>query len=235
MEHLNYCRQMVKQFEMDVSSLNKGEKQLLIHCIGLARSSQKFLLPDGGTLYVDTEFRALDETVPLRLPYPEVAIPLTNYIDRGFRRDGCAGIVVHRLKNPFWNVPASEYMDEIGALLSMLNVLNCKNVNIDDSAPRRVRKAKAGGKKAALPFDSYKVLTVDVPAETSDKGTVGTGRSPREHLRRGHIRRLADGRRVWVNATVVASGRGAGVVTKDYAISKRRMLTDSRVRAFDGA
>ena len=46
----------------------------------------------------------------------------------------------------------------------------------------------------------------------------GHHRSPREHLRRGHIRRLADGRRIWVNAAIVGAGKGVGVVSKDYAL-----------------
>ncbi len=101
------------------------------------------------------------------------------------------------------------------ALLSMLNALGCSNVHIERSEPK-----KSGKKiKAALPFDAYHVLTIDVPGRHSERtGAGGDHRSPREHLRRGHIRRLADGRRIWVNATVVSVGRGAGVVTKDYAV-----------------
>jgi hypothetical protein len=101
------------------------------------------------------------------------------------------------------------------ALLSMLNALGCSNVHIERSEPK-----KAGKKvKAALPFDAYHVLTIDVPGRAGERGgPTGPHRAPREHLRRGHIRRLAGGRRTWVNATVVASGRGVGVIQKDYAI-----------------
>ena len=99
-------------------------------------------------------------------------------------------------------------------LLSFLNALACSNVHTQLSEPK-----KAGKKiKAALPFDAYHVLTIDVPGKAGEGAATGGHRSPREHLRRGHIRRLADGRRIWVNATVVAAGRGAGVVTKDYAV-----------------
>ena len=101
------------------------------------------------------------------------------------------------------------------ALLSMLNALGCSNVHIERS------ESKNSGKKikAALPFDAYHVLTIDVPGRHGERtGAGGDHRSPREHLRRGHIRRLADGRRIWVNATVVSVGRGAGVVTKDYTV-----------------
>lgn len=101
-----------------------------------------------------------------------------------------------------------------GVLLSFLNALSCSNVRTQISQP------KSAGKKikAALPFDAYHVLTIDVTANTGDGAATGGHRSPREHLRRGHIRRLIDGRRIWVNATVVSAGRGAGVVTKDYAV-----------------
>lgn len=43
--------------------------------------------------------------------------------------------------------------------------------------------------------------------------------SPREHLRRGHIRRLEDGRKFWINAAVVAAGNG-GKIHKDYGIRR---------------
>ena len=97
----------------------------------------------------------------------------------------------------------------------MLNALGCSNVQIERSKPKRAGKKV----KAALPFDAYHVLTIDAPGRAGDR-VVPTGphRAPREHLRRGHIRRLADGRRTWVNATVVASGRRGGVIKKDYAI-----------------
>jgi hypothetical protein len=109
---------------------------------------------------------------------------------------------------------ASVFRDGV-TVLSFLNALACSNVRIEQSLPR-----KAGKKvKAALPFDAYHVLTIDVPGRPGERnGIGGAHRSPREHLRRGHIRRLADGRRIWVNATVVAAGRGAGVVTKAYAL-----------------
>lgn len=99
-------------------------------------------------------------------------------------------------------------------LIHFLNALACSNVRIDRSPPK-----KAGKKiKSALPFDTYHVLTIDAPGKGGEGTATGGQRLPREHLRRGHIRRLADSRRIWVNATVVASGRGAGVVTKDYAL-----------------
>lgn len=98
-------------------------------------------------------------------------------------------------------------------LLSFLNALACSNVRIQRSEPR-----KAGKVKAALPFDAYHLLAIDAPGGGAAGAATGGHRSPREHLRRGHIRRLADGRRIWVNATVVAAGRGAGAVTKAYVV-----------------
>lgn len=107
-------------------------------------------------------------------------------------------------------------MEPAVAVLSLLNALACSNVHIERSEPK-----KAGKKiKAALPFDAYHILTIDVPKPSGDGAGISPfgHRSPREHLRRGHIRRLADSRRIWVNAAVVSAGRGAGVVTKDYAV-----------------
>jgi len=275
--HLNYCRQMVRQFvsESDLDSVAPWMKSFKAHCIDLARTSQKFILPDGGRLYDDPEYRALDESIPLMLPferiaieftrspnyistqpirntapgvfqttksllfarqlddciaitviiwsgtmwapYPEVAIPLINYIDRSRRRNGYVSILLAQNDNAYMYVPASDYGDEVGALLGMLNVLRCGNVHIERSSSN-VRKAMQAGK--AFQFDDYHILTIDASgsAGSSSATTACHHRSPREHLRRGHIRRLADGRRIWVNATVVAAGKGAGFISKDYAV-----------------
>ena len=275
MKHLNFCRQMVKQFtaEAGIPTVSQHMKQFKSHCIDLARASQKFILPDGGRMYDDPEYKALDETVPLSLPYPlialeftrspeflatqgpsqygqfqpnkalvfareredaivitvvvwwashgawsplpEVALPRVNYLDRNQRFNGFVGVKLAQMST---DLRGDEYMAEVGALLCMLNILQCKNVHVEKSEVSKTRKAMQAAKKGALPFDSYHVLTIDAPCQAGEGPAAGGHRSPREHLRRGHIRRLPDSRRIWVNATVVAAGRGGGVVTKDYAL-----------------
>lgn len=98
-------------------------------------------------------------------------------------------------------------------VLALCNALACANVHIERSP------AKKGAKvKNALPFDDYHVLTISPPAGRAGPAVPhGSHRSPREHLRRGHIRRLESGSKVWVNATVVNAGIG-GKVGKDYRL-----------------
>lgn len=281
MQHLNYCRQLAKQCKefLAISGIDGGIKELAVKVIELYTSSTKFLLPVGGRLFDDRQYRALDETVPINLPYPRIAleyqsnehqrapgepicwqdgapiyeddssiaapkrvlfaeesgdwivitiafwaksdgdwrllpqcfIPRTYYLDRTLEVLGRAAIKVGLANERF---PLSDYTDEVGALLCFLNVLQCSNVNIERSEPRKPGKKV----KAALPFDTYHILTIDSTSGGVGGAATGGHRSPREHLRRGHIRRLADGRRIWVNAAVVGAGRGAGVVIKDYAL-----------------
>lgn len=283
-EHLNYCRQMVKQFSAEVKApfAPPWVTQFKSDCIGLARASQKFILPDGGMPYDDPAYRALDDSTPLSLPYPTIAIEFTRSPEfvggrahriagnwqppkallfareRGdaiivtvvvwlpsanlwapypevclprvgylHRTSGAGGRTLVKLAPAHGGsfhqslIPGSDYMDEINALLSMLNILQCRNVRVEKSEVSKARKAMHAGKKNALPFDSYHILCLDVPPEADDGAAAGGHRSPREHLRRGHIRRLADGRRIWVNATVVAVGRG-GMVSKDYTMRGRK-------------
>lgn len=268
-QHLNYSRQLVKYCMniLSIPSIDPEYRAMASSVLDLHGASTKFMLPSGGRLYDDLGLRALDEDVPLRLPYqylcleyhqdianplhdgagfvdapkrvvyarersgfivvtvafwakhdgswrilPECAIPVTGYLDRTV---SVAGRPVIKAAYKDSRIPINDYADELGALLCFLNVLQCSNVHVERSDPKR------GGKKlkTAIPFDAYHILTIDVPGKAVDGAATGGGhRSPREHLRRGHIRRLADGRRIWVNATVVAAGRGAGVVTKDYAV-----------------
>jgi hypothetical protein len=95
-------------------------------------------------------------------------------------------------------------------------VLGCSNVTtVDVPAPEPLNKKRA--KKGAAPILTYKTLHLVVPTENGPRANLGgTHSSPRVHLRRGHVRQIQAGRRVWVQACVV--GAKHGVVHKDYAI-----------------
>lgn len=254
MEHLNYCRQMVKQMTSLLAIPSFTQKGTATNLVDLANASQKFMLPDGGIAHDDPELRALDESEPLCLPFPftalewhvkggnstkrilfarqreesialtpvvwsdaggnwrpmpECELPRVGYLSRTHGQLPTRRVL---FSHDDTDVPASDYRAEIDALLFFLNILQCKNVHVETSRPRKIGKVKS-----ALPFDTYHVLMIDVPGSSSESTGLGTHRSPREHLRRGHIRRLADSRRIWINATVVGAGRGSGVVSKDYA------------------
>lgn len=277
-EHLNHCRQLLKQ-ATDLSkapSLPDLVRAQMAHAADLCRASNKFLLPDGGRVFIDKELRALDEQTPLRLPYPFIALEYravrdnsTQYNDGGmvarrrivFCREDDNGIYITPAycieSNGVWvlmgecfvpttdylvrndnnsvagmkaRIPndlyqKNDYLDEVNAVIQFLNVLQCANAHIEKSIPRKVGKKV----KAALPFDVYHILTIDVGRQgEAAPGAGGVGhRSPREHLRRGHIRRLADGRKIWVNATVVCGGRGFATVKKDYSIRDARVSSNA--------
>jgi len=97
-------------------------------------------------------------------------------------------------------------------LLNFLNALACSNVKAEKLPTRKLSKTLG-----ALPFDEYHVLTIDRPAGTGNGYAGGSHRSPREHLRRGHIRRLPTGSKIWVNAAVINAGAG-GKIRKQYAM-----------------
>lgn len=106
------------------------------------------------------------------------------------------------------------------SLLQFCAAVSCRNVIIDEiPAPRMLNKMRAAKKKA--PFYSYKVLTVDVSARHESSGEKlgggGTHASPRQHLRRGHIRRYKNGLTIWVQQTIVGDAK-LGRVEKDYRI-----------------
>jgi hypothetical protein len=94
-------------------------------------------------------------------------------------------------------------------VLSLLNALACSNVKTED------RKLSKPLKKGALPFDTYKVLTVESKRSSGIFGSAISERhSPREHIRRGHIRVLPT-KKIWINNTVVNAGT-VGKVHKSY-------------------
>jgi hypothetical protein len=101
--------------------------------------------------------------------------------------------------------------------LNLFYVLGCSNVaTVDNAAPAALNKKRA--KAGKFPVVEHKTLVVMLDAQRNvNKPQGGTHASPRVHLRRGHVRKMESGRRVWVQACVVGSKHG--MVLKDYKIS----------------
>jgi hypothetical protein len=117
-----------------------------------------------------------------------------------------------------------DYQEEISVVLGFIEALNCNNVKISDLDKRQKRK----GTKLLPSKDKYqyKILTIDSQKRynTNSKNsgiTVAERHSPREHLRRGHIRtqhykdRI---KKIWINSTVVNAGKGSRI-DKEYLVS----------------
>lgn len=148
------------------------------------------------------------------MPMPQIFIPKEGYLDR-------------KNLNLITSIPDTDtkyfndYMNPLIVLMEFLNVLQCRNVHIEQLPARQKTVHR---KHEILPFDSYHILTVNsVSKKSLDHAGHGCRvqdrHSPREHLRRGHIRRLADGRRLWINAMVVAAGNQGGKIHKDYRLN----------------
>lgn len=112
---------------------------------------------------------------------------------------------------------------ETVAVIDLLHIFQCSNVRttaIGGAGEAVNRRRVAAGK---VPLYEYRVLTVDIGGvkyRASDERPDGydSGRnSPRQHLRRGHIRVCHSGVKVWVQPCVVGGGAN-GVIDKDYAI-----------------
>jgi hypothetical protein len=112
---------------------------------------------------------------------------------------------------------SAELMSDVWALTNLFAMLSLHNVlSAKREPPERLNRSRAiRGKR---PLYSYHVLEVDGEAWDDDpREGAGTGAGIRSHLRRGHIRRLDESRRVWVRATYV-HGSVPGFVDKDYRV-----------------
>jgi len=102
--------------------------------------------------------------------------------------------------------------EEWGVVFRLMAALSCSNVHIEKLPIPRIRERLKG----ALAYDSYNYLVIGNKNSNSEsERNCRFSRSPREHLRRGHIRRLSTGNKIWVNSTVVNPGVG-GKIIKEY-------------------
>lgn len=149
--------------------------------------------------------------------FPECFIPIVNYLDRTLHdKDGNVAIAIYGSNQ----IIRDNCADEIGCLLNFLNALQCSNIHIEKVLSNK--KEKKHKIKSALPFDSYHILTVDTNKTLGEShGLGGTHRSPREHMRRGHIRHYSTGLKIWINSMVVNYGKQGGKITKDYLIKSQ--------------
>lgn len=149
-----------------------------------------------------------------------------------FRNDDIRKIYQKGHKTPFLSLPIpapwvahqEEIYDcvmmdlgyEAQVMCELLEALNCANVSQETLPKKKFNKALAS--KFAIPYDEYRILMVNTSKSSASQSHGGSHAPPREHLRRGHIRRLANGKQIWVNACVVNAGVG-GKLTKAYGFS----------------
>jgi hypothetical protein len=110
------------------------------------------------------------------------------------------------------------------SVCELVEALSCANVNY-------VKRERAKSKYANRPlmYDEYYELMVETGGGGGSIGdntsVTGTGRHPREHLCRGHIRNqpYKGGviKKIWINAVIKGAGNGGGKITKTYNMVKK--------------
>lgn len=109
----------------------------------------------------------------------------------------------------------------VGSLFEFLEALTCANVEPSIHQPATPKLNAKRVKAGKLPIYETKVLTIKPTRETGEsRGPLGHERNgPRQHLRRGHIRRLPSGKNTWVQSCVVGSLRN-GLIDKSYEVAR---------------
>jgi len=107
-------------------------------------------------------------------------------------------------------------LDEVNAARAFAVTMNCSKIKEElIVAPKGINKKRS--QKGKVLLQDFHILTIDIFKSaklSSNKKDESERNSPRQHLRRGHVRRLVD-KAIWVNASVVGSG---DIVEKMYRV-----------------
>ena len=110
---------------------------------------------------------------------------------------------------------------DVRALLELCEALTCSNVGTEIHQPASEKNARrlAAGK---LPMYETRSLVIESPKPATVRlaGCNSSRASPRQHLRRGHIKRFGD-KKFWWNSCSVGDP-GAGKIVKDYKVVPAR-------------
>lgn len=105
----------------------------------------------------------------------------------------------------------------VSKILELLEALSCRNVYTELLEPVSDKANKLRIKQGKLPLYKTKILVVDSkPKEIDTTYYGGSHASPRQHLRRGHIRRY-DNYSIWINNCIVGKAEN-GVISKSYEV-----------------
>ena len=97
-----------------------------------------------------------------------------------------------------------------------IEVFSCSNVStVEHLPPKFINESRA--KKGKPPFFSYRTLHITGTQTESNGGAARNHASPRLHFRRGHVRRIANDRRVWVSSCLVGD-KSQGFAAHDYKV-----------------
>jgi len=131
--------------------------------------------------------------------------------------DMCHKFIEEEGREVFLMSRVKDIQTEVYTILEMCEALSCKNItteNHQDPSPKNARRIAKG----KLPIYETKILVVSVAKPQTNVGAGAGHSSPRQHLRRGHIRRLPIGN-IWVNSCVVGDAK-KGIIGKSYAVRK---------------
>lgn len=107
------------------------------------------------------------------------------------------------------NTAAADIFDEVLTPIAVTAILACGNTGLKTvDSPLKLNKKRIANGKPPLPGYTYISITPPV-AKVGQVHQGGTHASPKEHLRRGHIRRFPDtGKQIWIQSTIVNAGVG---------------------------
>lgn len=133
-----------------------------------------------------------------------------------FTADGCADVETNpKIGEDGWR----QYAEVVSALVWRgLGILKHAGTTAERSVPRTRRPKLARAGVRGWTWRQVEIVPERLVSRSAPQG--GTHASPRWHIRRGHWRQLADGRRVFVRACQVGDP-GRGGVLKDYTVGER--------------
>ena len=136
--------------------------------------------------------------------------------DTNYGRIGPNGEVHMILEDEVVEPGEDRILKSIMGMACAVEVFSCSNVTtVSHSPPKFINSKRLA--KGKIPFFTYKTLHITSSPVSAAKGGDGTHASPRLHMRRGHIRRIAGGRSVWVRSAMVGD-KSLGFADKEYAV-----------------
>lgn len=121
-----------------------------------------------------------------------------------------------------------EFAEATGAtILELCEALSCNNVFTKIKRRASERQNKKREKKGLPPIYETKLLMITIPRKKtkSSSSNSNTRNSPREHLRRGHIRNHPHKGKIWINSAVINPGH-YGRIDKDYCIRLDKVVSN---------